>query len=114
VQKELTDPIQETKKSFNLSLRDIQQILTNLEQCKNISVRDSCIIVVAIEFLKCVNNQEFRNMVAYYNENNKHFASNAPERYTFRKILSKLRGPVSGDLLELSDNAFYDYAKEYL
>jgi hypothetical protein len=111
--KVLASLIQEIKKAFNLSLRDIQRILSNLEQYEDIQSINLCIIVITIEFLKYINQQEFYNMVAYYNENNKHFAINAPDRHTFTKIFNNLAKYGHG-ISASADDVFYDYAEEYL
>jgi uncharacterized protein YehS (DUF1456 family) len=108
------DLIQKIRTMFNLSLRDIQQIINNLKSYGNIGDVYDFIIILNIEFLRCVKRQEFSNMVAYYEENNKHFAVNAPDRYTFAKIFNGLAKTIPGGMPMSSDEAFYKYARNYV
>jgi hypothetical protein len=102
-------PILELKSMFYLSLRDIQQIISGFESYRDISDRNAFIFILAIEFLKYVNPQEFNNMVAYYNENNKKFDANVPERGTFIRTFDKLVESIPGGMPVSSDDAFYEY-----
>jgi hypothetical protein len=112
--KEYHAPILEMKEMFGLNLRDIRQILSNLKSYENINDVYQFIIILNVEFLKYINKQEFDNMVAYYNANNKRFAGNAPERHTFTIIFNKLADKVPGGMSVSSDEAFYEYARGYL
>jgi hypothetical protein len=110
--RECRTEILEIKKAFNLSLRDIQQIISNAKSYRNI--RCDFIGILDIEILKCVNQQEFNTMVAYYNKTARRFAFNAPDRYTFQKIFSTLKKSASDTIPALADEAFYNYARDYL
>jgi hypothetical protein len=106
-------PILDIKENFNLSLRDIQQVIINLKSYRNIKSIYEFTYVLVIEFLKYVNKQEYNNMAAYYNENHR-FAINVPERHTFEKIFKKLGVEISDGIPTSFDDAFYNYAKQYL
>ncbi|MDR1216468.1 MAG: KAP family NTPase [Treponema sp.] len=100
----------ETRRLFNLSLRDIQRILTNLERYKeNIQDIYFYVTLVAIEILKYINKQQFEDMVKYYTKN-KSFASNVPDRGIFNIIFTSL---AKGSVIN-PDEAFYMYGEVYL
>ena len=107
------ESILKSVKLFNLSLRDIQQILNSMKQYLNAESVYGCMILTCIAFLKYIDEPEFNNMVAYYNEN-KQFAENEPRRETFVKIFNSLTETIPDGMLVSSDKAFYDYMKELL
>jgi hypothetical protein len=108
--RKLDEPFWEIKKRFNLSLRDIQRILTSLEQYKN----DLSLFLglVTIEFLKHINKQQFEYMVEYYAKNQK-FDPNTPDRDIFNRIFTILSNSYSHSPVN-PDEYFYEYAKKYL
>ena len=78
------------KKIYNLTLRDIRQILCKLKQHIPQMTVDSIVTVISIELLKYINKDEYNKMIDYYLKN-KGFASNAPERVLYSNILSHLK-----------------------
>jgi hypothetical protein len=110
---EFHTPILKMKKNFGLNLRDIEQIIITLKSYRNITSIFAFTYTLAIEFLKCINKQEYSNIVAHYHE--KHtFAVNAPELFTFKKIFQQLAGEIDRKINMSSANAFYYYARNNL
>jgi hypothetical protein len=106
-------PILKMKKNFNLNLRDIEQIIINLKSYRNIPSTEVFTYILAIEFLKCINKQEYNNMIAYHNENPA-FAGNAPDLHTFKRIFHQLEGKINRKTEVSAAQAFAYCAKDYL
>jgi hypothetical protein len=96
--------------SFNLGLRDIQRILTNLEL-----YTEARPDIILIEFLKYINKQQFEDMVKYYIENEK-FTPTEPERDIYNKILSIFTSIKDSSIIapdsQYYDRLFYEYVSK--
>jgi len=76
---------------YDLSLRDTQRILTQIDNRNYFSDIDFNVIFGAtIEFFKAINKNEYDGMIDYLQKNNGSFASNAPVRTNYKKIASLL------------------------
>jgi len=80
-------------KIFNISLRDIQQILRKLALVNIFEDGSKCASFATVEILKYANENEYNELVKYYYENNMSFSSNAPQRHTLNKIYRSFKVP---------------------
>jgi predicted KAP-like P-loop ATPase len=100
---------------YNLTFRDIQRMLAQLIQYEKYAKGESrCAAVVSIEILKKVNENEYNEMIKYFNENNGQFASNTPNRFDYKKIYDLLCTNLNKNFKIMEpDEAFYDTMEYY-
>lgn len=101
-------------KKYNISLRDIQQILKRLVQIDIYNDGKSCASLATVEILKYANEDEYETLVRYYYENNS-FSSNTPSRVNLKKIYHSFKVPIGEKTqtnIEPYEAAFY-FAMQY-